>query len=77
VNECRAVSGSEKQRISLLGAINSAAMGTLGPFSLFLLFALSQQNVFVAASDVLELGNSDFDYTVEEYETWWSSSLMN
>ena len=44
-------------------------MGTLGPFSLFLLFALSQQNVFVAASDVLELRNSDFDYTVAEYET--------
>lgn len=44
-------------------------MGTLGPFRMFLLFALAQQNVFVAASDVLELGDSDFHYTVAEYET--------
>uniref|UniRef100_A0A8C7G8W8 Protein disulfide-isomerase n=1 Tax=Oncorhynchus kisutch TaxID=8019 RepID=A0A8C7G8W8_ONCKI len=34
--------------------LNSAAMGTLGPFP---------------ASDVLELGDSDFDDTVAEYET--------
>uniref|UniRef100_A0A4W5N3Z3 Protein disulfide-isomerase A3 n=1 Tax=Hucho hucho TaxID=62062 RepID=A0A4W5N3Z3_9TELE len=44
-------------------------MCTLGPFSMFLLIALAQQHVFVAASDVLELGDSDFDYTVAEYET--------
>uniref|UniRef100_A0A8K9VFP6 Protein disulfide-isomerase n=1 Tax=Oncorhynchus mykiss TaxID=8022 RepID=A0A8K9VFP6_ONCMY len=37
--------------ISLLGALNSAAMGTL------------------TASDVLELGDSDFDDMVAEYET--------
>uniref|UniRef100_A0A4W5N3S6 Protein disulfide-isomerase n=1 Tax=Hucho hucho TaxID=62062 RepID=A0A4W5N3S6_9TELE len=36
---------------------------------MFLLIALAQQHVFVAASDVLELGDSDFDYTVAEYET--------
>uniref|UniRef100_A0A8C7LNR8 Protein disulfide-isomerase n=1 Tax=Oncorhynchus mykiss TaxID=8022 RepID=A0A8C7LNR8_ONCMY len=49
--------------------LNSAAMGTLSPFRMFLLFALAQQKVFVAASDVLELGDSDFDDMVAEYET--------
>uniref|UniRef100_A0A8C7M1W0 Protein disulfide-isomerase n=1 Tax=Oncorhynchus mykiss TaxID=8022 RepID=A0A8C7M1W0_ONCMY len=44
-------------------------MGTLSPFRMFLLFALAQQKVFVAASDVLELGDSDFDDMVAEYET--------
>uniref|UniRef100_A0A6Q2Y3T2 Protein disulfide-isomerase n=1 Tax=Esox lucius TaxID=8010 RepID=A0A6Q2Y3T2_ESOLU len=50
-------------------AIRSNQMSTMGLRRLLLLFAMAQQNVLIAATDVLELGDSDFEYTVAEHDT--------